>query len=344
MPPSPPTAPVQQSTSRSEPSVLRYLAWASVVAGLIFAAVAWAVGDIFYLRLATEALIFAGLAMSADLLLGYCGLLSLGQALFFGLGAYVSGLFLKEVTPNFWLDIATVLVSAVVVSALAGYVALRSTGVYFALLTFAMAQVAGRVIYNVREIGGSDGIIGIPTIGIGFGLFRIDLSDPLQFFLFAFVVVMANYFALAWLMGTPFGRTLQAIRAKESRLPHLGYNPQLFKLYAFILAGVIAAFYGALYPMLRGFVAPELLTFEVSGNAVISAIVGGTGTLIGAVLGTLFIVFLKSIVGSYTEHHHIVIGLLFMLVVIFFPRGFAGYLKVWAERRRDAKQGGEHDR
>ena len=308
----------------------------------------------FYLRLATESLILGGLAMSVDLLLGYCGLLSLGHAMFFGIGAYLSGLILIHYTQSFWLACLLMLPAWILLGLIGGLLALRSSGVYFALITFALAQVAAKAIFATNEIGissaagpvdlgGSDGFQGVPIIAIDFLLFQIDLRDPLGFFLFVLATVIVTYLGLSWLLRTPFGRTLSAMRANEHRLPHLGYAPRRFKLAAFTLSAVIAGFYGALYPMLRGGAFPELLTFWVSGDAVIATIIGGTGTLVGPVVGTILLNFVRSLVGSEMgEYHIIIIGVIFILAVIFVPRGLVGYLRSYLDARKQRKEASSH--
>ena len=134
-----------------------------------------------------------------------------------------------------------------------------------------------------------------------------------------------------------FGRQLDAIRTNEHRLPFLGFDPWRYKLAVFVLAAQVAALSGALYPMLRGFVSPELMFFQVSGNAVINVIVGGTGTLVGALYGSALLTVLKSVVGSFTAHHAIVIGALFVVSVIFFPKGLVGYLAPALQRWRSKR-------
>jgi branched-chain amino acid transport system permease protein len=324
-----PGATIRAAVQRRESAVRkasRYLAVLFIALALMFALAAGLSGDTFFFRLATEALIYGGFAISVDLLLGYTGLLSLGQALFFGLGAYVSALILKEVAPSFWLALGATLVVATVAGAVAGIIATRARGVYFALITFGLAEVLAKVVYNTREIGGSDGIIGIPVVQANFLFFSIDTGHAPSFFLLVLAIVMGLYFALAYLLDTPFGRLMAAVRANESRVQFLGFDPRHYKLLAFILAANIAALSGALYPMLRGFVSPELMYFNASGNAVITVIIGGVGTLIGPLYGSVILIGLKSVIGSFSEYHLIVIGVLFMLSVIFFPKGLIGYL------------------
>lgn len=302
-----------------------------VVAGLVFAAVGVAMKDTFFLRLATEALIFAGLALSVDILLGYSGLLSLGQALYFGLGAYVAAVVLKEI-PSFWVAMGAALVVSLVVSILAGLIANRVRGVYFALVTFGLAQVAAKAVYNTRALGASDGMIGVPIVPIDLGVATIMSNSPAGFFLFTLAFIVVLYAISAYLLDTPFGRVLLAIRANERRVPFLGYSTRNARLAAYVLAAVVAALSGALYPMLRGFVSPELLFFTTSGNAVITVVTGGVGTLAGALYGSVILTVLKSVIGSMTEHHLIVIGLLFMVTVIFLPKGLMGFIRPRIER------------
>lgn len=312
-----------------------------VTASLVFAAIGVAVGDTFYLRLGTEALIFAGLALSVDILLGYTGLLSLGQALYFGLGAYISALVLM-VTPSFWAAMSATLVASIVVGTIGGFIANRVRGVYFALITFGMAQVVAKVVYNTRTLGASDGLIGVPVINVNLGLGSISSASPAGFFLFTLAFIIILYALAAYLLDTPFGRLLIALRANERRVPFLGYRTVTARLAAYVIAAVIAALSGALYPMLRGFVSPELLFFSTSGNAVITVVTGGVGTLVGALYGGILLTLLKSVVGSYTEHHLIVIGLLFMGAVIFLPRGLMGIVRPVVERMLERRR--SHDR
>jgi branched-chain amino acid transport system permease protein len=304
-----------------------HVLFAVLIAGaVVFAVIGAALGDTFYLRLGTEALIFAGLALSVDILLGYTGLLSLGQALYFGLGAYLSALVLM-VVPSFWAAFGAALMAGLVLGLIGGVIVNRVRGVYFALITFGMAQVAAKVVYNTRALGASDGLIGVPVIDINLGIGSISSASPASFFLFVAAVIAILYAVAAYVLETPFGRLVIAVRANERRVPFLGYRTISVRLGSYVLAAVIATVSGALYPMLRGFVSPELLFFATSANAVIAVVIGGVGTLVGALYGSIILTVLKSVVGSWTEHHLIVIGLLFMGAVIFLPRGLMGVLR-----------------
>jgi branched-chain amino acid transport system permease protein len=306
------------NSNSSKPNAVRILAIVFFATALLFALIGTVMGDSFYIRLATEALIFGGLALSVDLLLGHVGLLPLGQALFFGLGAYVSAVVLKEWAASFWLAIIVSMLFCAFAGLIGGLIAIRSKGVYFALISFGLAQVFSRVIYNTRELGASDGMTGVPVVTVVPGL---QTDNPLGFFFVTWLVIGGLYLVLRYVMQTPMGRLFGAIRVNEHRVCFLS---------------------GALYPMLRGFVSPELMFFQVSGNAVVNVIIGGSGTLIGALYGAGLLTVLKSILGSFTVHHHIVIGLLFVVVVIAFPRGIVGYLVPVLEARLSKKKTGDN--
>lgn len=327
---SPATTPVQ----RRQHSTLRNMSIVFFVASLAFGLIGSMLGEVFYLRLGTEAMILAGLALSVDLLLGYTGLLSLGQAMYFGLGAYVSAVLLKDYGAGFWGALGGSLLLATPLGLVAGFAAIRSRGVYFILITFGFAAVASKLIYNTRELGGSDGMVGVPLITAGFGSLEADLSNPVSIYLVSVAFIAVIYLLLAYLTNTPFGRTLVAIRYNEDRVRFLGFDPWRYKLAAYVIAANVAAASGALYPMLRGFVSPELLYFDMSVNSVIMVILGGVGTLIGPMFGSVILVTLKTVIGSWTEHHHIIVGAIFMLAVIFMPAGLAGYLRRRSEARR----------
>ena len=206
---------------------------------------------------------------------------------------------------------------------------------YFALISFGLAQVVSKIVFNTRELGASDGIIGIPELRIDLGLFSLNAAHAPSMFLLTLAYMGMLYAVTAWLMNTPLGRLLSAVKANEHRVPFLGFDPWRVKLGGYTYSAIVAAMSGALYPVLRGFVSPELLFFQVSVNAVINVIVGGTGTLIGPLYGSVLLTGLKSIVGSYTAHHLIVIGLLFMASVVFFPRGLIGYAAPALQRALD---------
>jgi len=201
-----------------------------------------------------------------------------------------------------------------------------------------MAQVIAKIVYNTRTLGASDGLLGVPVIDINLLLTSVSSGSATGFFVVVLCIVTALYALCAYILDTPFGRLLIALRANDRRVPFLGYHTMPLRLSAYVLAAVIATLSGALYPMLRGFVSPELLFFSTSGTAVITVVVGGVGTLVGALYGGVLLTLLKSVIGTFTEHHLIVIGLLFMGAVIFLPHGLIGMVRPALASRITAKR------
>jgi branched-chain amino acid transport system permease protein len=232
------------------------------------------------------------------------------------------------VTSSFWLVLLTVVVSVGLFSFVLGAVAIRAKGVYFALITFGAAEILSKVTHNTRAIGGSDGLIGIPipTIAL-FPGFEIGLTNNLVFYYVVLGVICLIYVGTRRILNSAFGSVLRAIRDNADRVPYLGYNPFWYKLAAYVLAAEIAAFGGLIYPMLRGFVAPHLFGFEVSTKAVVMSLVGGVGTLIGPLMGSVIITFFESMIGSYTERHLLVLGVIFIVFVMFLPDGLCGLVQ-----------------
>ncbi len=198
------------------------------LAMLVLAALFPLLGGPFYTRLAIETLLLGALALSVDILLGYAGLLSLGQAAYFGLAAYVSALMYLHVTQSFWLVALAALAVAGLFALVLGAVAIRAKGVYFALITFGAAEILSKIAHNTRAIGGSDGLLGIPvpTIPLAPGL-ALDLRSNLVFYYAVLAALVLIYVGTRRVLATPFGSVLRAIRHNADRVPYLGYNPVL---------------------------------------------------------------------------------------------------------------------
>src|SRR6516165_9858484 len=213
----------------SEPRQLRWFAISMLAIAAIFP---W-LGGSFFIRLAIEALLLACVALSVDILLGYAGLLSLGQAAYFGLAAYIAALMYLHVTQSFWLVLLTVVASVGVLAFLLGAVAIRAKGVYFALITFGAAEILSKVTHNTRAIGGSDGLIGIPVPAIPLlpGV-EIGLSNNFVFYYLVLGTICLIYAGTRRILNTGFGSVLRAIRDNADRVPYLGYNPFWYKLAA----------------------------------------------------------------------------------------------------------------
>ena len=318
--------------ARVDSTALRWFGFLMLILAAIFP---W-FGGSFYTRLAIETFLLGAVALSVDILLGYAGLLSLGQAAYFGLAAYISALMYLHLTQSFWLVLLAVSAIIGLFSLALGAVAIRAKGVYFALITFGAAEILSKIAHNTRAIGGSDGLLGIrvPSIPLLPGL-TLELESNFVFYYFVLAGLVLIYLGTRRVLNTAFGAVLRAIRDNPERVPNLGYDPFWYKLLAYMLAAQIAAFGGMIYPLLRGFVAPHLFGFEVSTKAVVMSLVGGVGTLLGPLVGSAVITFLESIVGSYTERHLLVLGVIFIVFVMFLPEGLCGLIrKLWPARRK----------
>jgi branched-chain amino acid transport system permease protein len=286
----------------------------------------------FLLTLMTQTLIYAIVAMSLDLVLGYTGLSSLGHAAYLGLGAYSVGILATQYRAGFWTTLVVGVVLAAVVAAIFGLVALRATGVYFLMITLALGMVVwGLANRWVSLTKGDNGISNVP---------RPDLGLPWSFHKavpFYYLVLIA--FALALLVlrvvvRSPFGHTLVGIRESESRMRTLGYNVWLHKYIAFIISGGVAGFAGVLWAHYNGFVSPSDLDLSVSIEILLMVALGGRGTLFGASVGAAVIVLLKNLVSVYTQRWLLLLGIVYIFTIRYAPEGIVGALKQWGQWSR----------
>jgi len=292
-----------------------------------------------------ELFVFAVAAMSFDLLFGYTGVLSFGHALFFGGSVYVIGLAGEYFGLNYLQALPLALIAMALLAFVVGGLALRSSGVYFAMITLAFGQLGYEMVLQFNDItGGANGIVGIeiPTVA------GIDMSTLDFAYYFAFLTVVVTYFGLRRLVNSPFGRVLQGIRENEKRMRMLGIDPYRYKLLAFTISGVIAAIGGALYPLFVTFISPSLLFWTTSGDILIITLIGGFGTLWGPIVGSGVYIFLESLLGDYVEEWRFFLGIIFMLIVLLFPSGIAGLrdlrsLRPFVEDVRDGSAGSIRD-
>jgi branched-chain amino acid transport system permease protein len=284
------------------------------------------------LSILTDLLIFGLLAMSLDLIIGYTGMVSFGHAAYFGLGAYGSALLLIHWAPPVPVALLAGAVLAALIAAPVGWFSTRATGIYFAMLTLAFAQLLYTVAYKWRELtGGSDGIAGVPKTTLFWG--GPSLASPRSYYFLVAACVVLSLVVCRGLVRSPFGRALQAIRENEHRVTSLGRDPRPFKLVVFVIAAFFAGLAGALFAPFRGFASPEVMFWVLSGQALMMVITGGIGTLIGPVLGAMVFILIQEMLSTYTEHWMIFAGLVFILIVIFLPEGLVGTARRWIEAR-----------
>lgn len=285
--------------------------------------------SLFHLNLLMEIFIFGIFALSLNVLVGYTGLVSLGHAAFFGVGAYASGIISKEVSSNFLLTLLISFAASILISAVIGIFCMRVNGFYFLMLTLAFSQMIYSVIYQSTNLtGGSNGLSGIPSPVIG----SIDFSNPVMLFYLILSLFIIVYVCLNLVMRSPFGKVLIGIRENETRMKSMGYHTTIYKFAAFVLAGGLGGIAGSLYTNFNGFISPNDIYWTMSGSVLIMVIIGGTGTMLGPVLGAAFIVGLETIVSSYTTNWMLIIGIIFILFVIFFPKGIVGIGNSFAQK------------
>ena len=305
----------------------RGLALAALVA---LAVLPWALAR-YQLSILTDLLVFGLFAMSLDLIMGYTGMVSFGHAAYFGLGAYGSALVLIHFGQPVPVALLAGALLAGAVALPVGWFSTRATGIYFAMLTLAFAQLLYTVAYKWRDLtGGSDGIAGVPKTTLFWG--GPSLASPRAFYFLVAACVVLSLVACCALVRSPFGRALQAIRENERRFTSLGRDPRPFKLVVFVIAAVFAGLAGALFAPFRGFASPEVMFWLFSGQGLMMVIMGGIGTLVGPVVGAMVFILIQEVLSSYTEHWMIFTGALFVLMVIFLPGGLVGTARRLAGR------------
>ena len=279
-------------------------------------------------------LCFAIFAAAFNLLLGFTGLLSFGHAAFFGSAAYVTGWFIKaqNFTPE--LGILAGVIAAGLIGLVVGMVAIRRQGIYFAMITMALAQIVYFIGLQAPFTGGEDGLQGVPR-GALLGLLPLT-SDTTMYYL-VLAVFVACFLAISRIVHSPFGQVLKMIRENEPRAISLGYQVDRYKLLAFVLSAALAGLAGSLKTLIMGFATLSDVHWSMSGEVILMTLLGGVGTFFGPVMGAGIVISLQDTladkVGSWVT---VIIGVIFLLCVLAFRKGVVGELQAWLERRRRA--------
>ena len=287
----------------------------------------------FAMTLLTEALILGLFAMSLDLMVGYTRLISFGHAAAYGLGAYTSGwLLLHSGLPLPFAVLAAAVGTGILAVGVA-WVCTLATGVSFAMLTLAFAQLLYAVAFKWTSVtGGSDGLAGIPRTPGPFGF--TGFADKTGFYFLVLACLIGAFLFCRSLVRSPFGAVLRGIRENEAKTRALGYNTRAYKIAVVALAYGLGALAGALYAPFAGFANTELLFWLLSGQVLIMVIVGGAGTLIGPILGAAFFMLVEHQLSAVTEAWALFFGLIFIGFVLFAPEGIWGLLTGRLRRRR----------
>lgn len=277
-------------------------------------------------------LCFAIFASAFNLLLGFTGLLSFGHAAFFGSAAYITGWLIKSqhFTPE--VGIVAGAFGAGAIGLLIGLVAIRRQGIYFAMITMALAQLVYFFCLQAPFTGGEDGLQGVPR-GALFGVVSLE-SDTAMYYLVVAVFV-ACFLAISRIVNSPFGQVLKMIRENEPRAISLGYQVDRYKLLAFVLSAALAGLAGSLKTLIMGFATLSDVHWSMSGEVILMTLLGGVGTFFGPVFGAGIVISLQDLladkVGSWVT---VIIGVIFVLCVLAFRKGVVGELHAWLERRR----------
>jgi len=282
-----------------------------------------------YTELASRVVVLGLAAMALNFLLGFTGTLSFGHAAYFGIGAYGVGLTLKYLVPSTGWGMLVGVLAGTVAAALIGAVIVRLRGVYFAMVTIAFGQVFYFVSFRWNQVtGGDDGLTGWRRLPLDFGWTRLDIQGhDAAFYYFALACLAFSAGAMALLLRSPFGRTLLAIRENERRARFLGIAVERHLWLSFVISCAFVSLAGTLYALLNNFTDPRALRWDMSGNFVIMAVLGGMRSFWGPLIGAAIFVVLQDYVSSHTENWMSVVGLVFVLVVLFFPRGVLGLMR-----------------
>lgn len=286
----------------------------------------------FWLNVATECLIMTLFAMSFSLLYGYTGLLSFGQAAYFGIGAYGVALSLVRFKLPFPLCLIIGLVAAVLWAWITGFVCVRLAGIYFAIMTVVVTQSTFYILFQWYSFtGGDDGIQGVLPPGF--------LSDPHAYYYYTLIIVSAGFFVYYKVVNSPFGLSLKCIRENMVRTQFVGINVQRHRLRAFILAGLFAGLAGVLFAPFARSVVPQMANWVSSGNAVFMGILGGAANLLGPLVGAVVWIFLDAFVSGFTEHWPLIIGGIVFTIVLLMPGGLMGILTTYLRPGRARESG-----
>ncbi|MFC1681692.1 branched-chain amino acid ABC transporter permease [Pseudomonadota bacterium] len=284
------------------------------------------VGESFYIELVMRMMIFGIFAMSLDLLIGFTGLVSFGHAAFFGLAGYILAIVTPESGPvSIWVALPLCLAGTAFAALVIGWFSVRTSGIYFIMLTLAFAQMLFYFFNENSALGGSDGIFIFykPTITIA-GFTLLDLDNHFSFYYFVLGSLIASYLFLRVLLNSPFGQVIRGIRANEARTRALGYATFRYKLVSFVIAGTLAGFAGFLEGVHGGIMSPAHLGWHESGLVMMMVILGGMGTIYGAVFGAFAMVYLQDWFQDLTEYPLLLMGGFVIAVVLFLPHGIAG--------------------
>jgi branched-chain amino acid transport system permease protein len=290
-----------------------------MIVGLILLVVGPQFLSSYWVGLLTQVLIFAILAMSLDVLLGYTGLPSFGHVGFFGVAAYTVAVLSTAYQAGFWTCVAGGIISGTLLSAAFGLLVSHVRNVYFLMITLALGMVLWGLSYRwIPVTGGDNGISGIPRLEAHAGL---PLTGPIPFYYVTLVVFVACGLLMALIVSSPFGYTLRGIRENESRMRSLGFNTWLHCYLSYVIGGAFASVSGVVWAYYNGFVSPTYLELTAASEVFLMVTLGGPGTLVGPVIGAGTIVLLKNVISTYTQRWLLILGTIYIMTILGAPKG-----------------------
>ena len=300
----------------------RIILWALTVAILVaLPPVMTAIGQTFYIDLVRRIMILAIAAVSLNLILGYGGMVSFGHAAYLGIGAYAVGILGFYGISSGWLHLLVATGASAIVALAIGAVSIRTSGIYFIMITLAFTQMLYYLGISLELFGGDDGMRLKSKSQFG-GL--VDLRDPVAFYYLALALMLAAVFLVHRIVNSRFGMVLRAAKSNEGRTRAIGFSPYPYRLSAFVIAGAMCGLAGALYANHTNYIVPGLMSWQQSGDMMFMVILGGMASTAGPVLGAFALLFVEELLKGWTEHWQVILGPLLILSVIFFRRGLAG--------------------
>jgi branched-chain amino acid transport system permease protein len=325
--PAPPTAVAPARRGAASVAALVVLA----VAAIAYPFAMRALGEEFYISVASRMMVYAIAATSLNLILGYGGLVSFGHAAFLGIGAYTVGILITEGVVSGWIGLPAAMALAALVAIPIGAVSLRTRGVYFIMITLAFAQMLFYLVNSIKAYGGDEGLNIKVRSAFGFGL---NLKDDVTFYFVVLACLAGTLLVVHRIMGSRFGRIVLAMRDDDVRAEAIGVPTFRYRLVLFVIGAALGGLAGALMVNQQNYVNPNVLHWTQSGTLMVMVILGGVGTLWGGVLGAFTLLALEEVVAAYTVHWQFYVGWVLLAIVLYAPKGLVGLV------RRAAGRGG----
>lgn len=275
---------------------------------------------------AINILIYGLYGVGFNLVFGYMGMLSFGHAAFFGVGAYAAGILIAHTGAPWWVALPAAVVASAVLALVMGLLAIRTRGIYFAMVTLALSQCVYFLVYQFPLSGGENGLRGVNVAQISLFGVTLDMLNPTTKYLAFLAIVGLVLLGRSRVLESPFGGVVEAIRENEARTRACGFHVEQTKLIAFVLSGAICGLAGSLNAIHLSSVAIESLHYETSGLVVMLCLLGGMGTFFGPFIGAALFLLIQDVFSLWTEHWQLYVGAIFMLFVLFFPKGVWGTL------------------